>query len=213
MQLVNARDIKNAPGRPKTHKLDSAWQAKLTEQGPGCLPRPSQVPGADRRRNPLPGGPGECARFPGGYANSSDGLPRRNAARNREERRRTPTRTLTGRINRIHRYPADIAVNVGRGRTAPHSGGRPPQGSARSPCPSADRRREDVGACHTCAYVFACHPFPIHPRWCACRYAARRGVSGRHRRDGGGDATTDNQPGQASAHRAEVAAGPGNPAL
>jgi transposase len=27
VQLVNARDIRNAPGRPKTDKLDAVWQA------------------------------------------------------------------------------------------------------------------------------------------------------------------------------------------
>lgn len=39
--LVNARDIKNVPGRPKTDKLDCVWQAKLTERG---MLRPSFVP-------------------------------------------------------------------------------------------------------------------------------------------------------------------------
>jgi hypothetical protein len=33
VQLVNARDVKNVPGRPKTDKLDSVWSAKLTEKG------------------------------------------------------------------------------------------------------------------------------------------------------------------------------------
>ena len=47
MQLVNARDVKNAPGRPKTDKLDSVWQAKLTERG---MLRPSFVPPAEIRR-------------------------------------------------------------------------------------------------------------------------------------------------------------------
>ncbi len=47
MQLVNAGDIKNAPGRPKTDKLDSVWQAKLTERG---MLRPSFVPPAEIRR-------------------------------------------------------------------------------------------------------------------------------------------------------------------
>ena len=47
VQLVNARDIKNAPGRPKTGKLDSVWQAKLTERG---MLRPSFVPPAEIRR-------------------------------------------------------------------------------------------------------------------------------------------------------------------
>ncbi len=47
VQLVNAGDIKNAPGRPKTDKLDSVWQAKLTERG---MLRPSFVPPAEIRR-------------------------------------------------------------------------------------------------------------------------------------------------------------------
>jgi len=41
VQLVNAREVKNAPGRPKTDKLDSVWQAKMTERG---MLRPSFVP-------------------------------------------------------------------------------------------------------------------------------------------------------------------------
>jgi len=39
--LVNARDVKNVPGRPKTDKLDSIWLAKLNERG---MLRPSFVP-------------------------------------------------------------------------------------------------------------------------------------------------------------------------
>lgn len=31
--LVNARDVKNVPGRPKTDKLDAVWLAKLNERG------------------------------------------------------------------------------------------------------------------------------------------------------------------------------------
>ena len=41
VQLVNARDVKNVPGRPKTDKLDAVWLTKLTEKG---LLRPSFVP-------------------------------------------------------------------------------------------------------------------------------------------------------------------------
>ena len=41
VQLVNARDVKNVPGRPKTDRLDAIWLAKLTEKG---LLRPSFVP-------------------------------------------------------------------------------------------------------------------------------------------------------------------------
>ncbi|HET8682019.1 MAG TPA: IS110 family transposase [Micromonosporaceae bacterium] len=41
VQLVNARDVRNVPGRPKTDKLDAVWLAKLTEKG---MLRPSFVP-------------------------------------------------------------------------------------------------------------------------------------------------------------------------
>ena len=43
VQLVNACEVKNVPGRPKTDKLDAVWLAKLTEKG---LLRPSFVPPA-----------------------------------------------------------------------------------------------------------------------------------------------------------------------
>jgi transposase len=39
--LVNARDVKNVPGRPKTDKLDCIWLCKLNERG---MLRPSFVP-------------------------------------------------------------------------------------------------------------------------------------------------------------------------
>jgi len=44
--LVNARDVKNVPGRPKTDKLDSVWLAKLNERG---MLRPSFVPPVEIR--------------------------------------------------------------------------------------------------------------------------------------------------------------------
>lgn len=46
VQLVNARDVKNVPGRSKTDKLDAVWLAKLTEKG---MLRPSFVPPAPIR--------------------------------------------------------------------------------------------------------------------------------------------------------------------
>jgi transposase len=46
VQLVNARDVKNVPGRPKSDKLDAVWLAKLTEKG---MLRPSFVPPAPVR--------------------------------------------------------------------------------------------------------------------------------------------------------------------
>jgi len=45
--LVNARDVKNVPGRPKTDKLDAVWLAKLAERG---MLRPSFVPPPEIRR-------------------------------------------------------------------------------------------------------------------------------------------------------------------
>jgi transposase len=45
--LVNASDVKQVPGRPKTDKLDAVWLAKLNERG---MLRPSFVPDADIRR-------------------------------------------------------------------------------------------------------------------------------------------------------------------
>jgi transposase len=47
VQLVNARDVKNVPGRPKTDKLDAVWLCKLTERG---MLRPSFVPPAEIRQ-------------------------------------------------------------------------------------------------------------------------------------------------------------------
>ena len=47
VQLVNARSVKNVPGRAKTDKKDAAWLAKLTERG---MLQPSFVPPHDIRR-------------------------------------------------------------------------------------------------------------------------------------------------------------------
>jgi transposase len=50
--LVNARQVKNVSGRPKTDKLDAVWLAKLNERG---MLRPASCP---RRRS------GPCATPP-----------------------------------------------------------------------------------------------------------------------------------------------------
>ena len=47
MWLVNARDVKQVPGRPKTDKLDAVWLAKLNERG---MLRPSFIPPAEIRQ-------------------------------------------------------------------------------------------------------------------------------------------------------------------
>ena len=45
--LVNARDVKHLPGRPKTDKLDAGWLCKVAERG---MIRPSFVPPAPIRQ-------------------------------------------------------------------------------------------------------------------------------------------------------------------
>jgi transposase len=45
--LVNAHDVKNVPGRPKTDKLDAVWLAKLNERG---MLRPSFIPPVEIRQ-------------------------------------------------------------------------------------------------------------------------------------------------------------------
>jgi len=47
IQLVNARAVKNVPGRAKTDKKDAVWLAKLTERG---MLQPSFIPDYDIRR-------------------------------------------------------------------------------------------------------------------------------------------------------------------
>ncbi len=45
--VVNARDVKNVPGRPKTDKIDSVWLCKLAERG---MLRPSFIPDRPQRQ-------------------------------------------------------------------------------------------------------------------------------------------------------------------
>jgi transposase len=45
--LINAKDVKHLPGRPKTDKLDAVWLCKVAERG---MLRPSFVPPIDIRR-------------------------------------------------------------------------------------------------------------------------------------------------------------------
>src|ERR1051326_30310 len=48
--LVNARDVKNVPGRPKTDKADAVWLAKVAERGM-CRPSLVHPPGIRRLRD------------------------------------------------------------------------------------------------------------------------------------------------------------------
>jgi transposase len=63
--LVNARQARQAPGRPKTDKLDAVWLAKLTERGmlrPSFVPPPSirRLRGLTRARHDLVGDLTRC---------------------------------------------------------------------------------------------------------------------------------------------------------
>jgi hypothetical protein len=71
--LVNANDVKQVPGRPKTDKLDAVWLAKLNERGiaatvvraaeadPGHPRLHPPAPRPRRRPDPLQAAPGEVA--------------------------------------------------------------------------------------------------------------------------------------------------------
>jgi transposase len=73
--LVNAKDVKHLPGRPKTDKLDAVWLAKLAERGMlgpsfvppcrsgGCGTRARYRADRSRCRPPKSSGP---SRLPGG---------------------------------------------------------------------------------------------------------------------------------------------------
>ena len=66
--LYQASQVKALPGRPKTDKLDSAWLAKITEQGSlaGSFVPPEESAG--------------CARTPATAASWSRCAPRRRSA-------------------------------------------------------------------------------------------------------------------------------------
>jgi transposase len=53
--LVNAAQVKNFPGRPKTDRLDAVWLAKLAER---LMLSPSLVPTEPMRRRGTWPGPG-----------------------------------------------------------------------------------------------------------------------------------------------------------
>jgi transposase len=57
--LVNAKDVKHLPGRPRPGKLDAVWLCKVAERQmlrPSFVPPPPIRPAAGP--DPLPGGPG-----------------------------------------------------------------------------------------------------------------------------------------------------------
>src|SRR4029453_10359706 len=74
--LVNARDVKHLPGRPKTDKLDAVWLGKVGEREmlrPRLVPPPA-APRAPRRRRAGGRGAGPATAPAGG-----GGGPRRSS--------------------------------------------------------------------------------------------------------------------------------------
>jgi len=65
--VVNARDVKNVPGRAKTGRLDAVWLCKLAERGmlrPSLVPPPGQRELRDLcryRRTLIASGPGRSS--------------------------------------------------------------------------------------------------------------------------------------------------------
>jgi transposase len=56
--LVNAKDVKHLPGRPKTDKLDAVWLAKVAERGDAASQlRPAGRDSTAARPDPLQGRP------------------------------------------------------------------------------------------------------------------------------------------------------------
>jgi transposase len=96
--LVNAKDVKHLPGRPKTDKLDAVWLAKLAERG---MLRPLPIRRL-RDPGPLPGGSGR-------------GADRRKAA-GREAAGRRPDQTLGGGQRHLWGLRAGHAGRAGRWR-------------------------------------------------------------------------------------------------
>jgi Transposase len=119
--LVNARDVKHLPGRPKTDRLDAVWLAKVAERQ---LLRPSFVPPPAIRRlrdpGPLPRRPGRG--------------PHRREATGREAAGGRPDQAFRGRLRRLRGLGPGDAGRTHRGDTrsqgAGAAGPHPPAGQA-----------------------------------------------------------------------------------
>ena len=127
VQLVNASQARNLPGRPKTDKLDAQWLARLTEMG---LLRPSFVPPKpirDLRDYTRPPG-----RRPHPLLAAAGKAPRRRA-----------DQAVLGRLQADHRLGAGHDQGDDRRAARPARAGRPgphpDESQARRPRRSAGR--------------------------------------------------------------------------
>jgi transposase len=130
VQLVNASQARNLPGRPKTDKLDAQWLARLTEMG---LLRPSFVPPKPirdlrdytRARTRLAGDRTRCWQRPGKAA------------------RRRADQAVLGRLQADHGLGAGHDPGHDRRAARPAHAGRPgphpDESQARRPRRSAGR--------------------------------------------------------------------------
>src|SRR5829696_4737939 len=124
--LVNARDVKHLPGRPKTDTLDAVWLCKLAERQ---LLRPSFVPPPAIRQLR------EVARY------RADLVAARTAEKQRVEQAAggRPDQTLGGGQRHLRGVGAGHAGRAGRRRARPQ-GPRPA-----GPCPVARQTRPAGG--------------------------------------------------------------------
>src|SRR6266542_3518491 len=109
--VVNARDVKNVPGRPKTDKIDSVWLCKLAERG---MLRPSFI--ADRPQRQLRGIGARHA----GRADRRAARPNRARRLGPQEHARQDARPAPGAHWALHRPPRVPAGHDARPRRRTH---------------------------------------------------------------------------------------------
>ena len=115
--VVNAWDVKNVPGRPKTGKLDAVWLCKLAERG--CC-----GPASSRRRGS--GNCGTCA----GTAHPDPGTDPGKAAR-REAAGRHPDQALVGDQRHLGKSGRDMREALIAGQRDPYTLPQMARGSMR----------------------------------------------------------------------------------
>ena len=126
--LVNAREVKNVPGRAKTDRADAVWLAKVAERGM-CRPslvQPARDPPA-ARPDPLPPRPGA--------------RPHPRAAAGRKAARGRPDQDLGGAVEPARRHRSGDDGRPDRRAARSAHAGRAGQGPARARRPTGSKRR------------------------------------------------------------------------
>src|SRR5215207_2157333 len=116
--LVNAKDVKHLPGRPKTDRLDAVWLCKVAERQ---MLRPSFVPPADIRR----------LRGPDPVPDRSGRGPHRGEAAGGEAARGCLPQAVGRRLRHLRRLRPGHAGRPDRRGTRPEGVGRAAAGHLR----------------------------------------------------------------------------------